>query len=331
MSQELGIPCCQKYWTQKDHEVFANYEREHTRYVSKWSSSEWKWEVKRRKISQELGIPLQQEDWTTDDWERFSQQEHYVVDWGSSRSAKAEVKRRRLDEELGLPFDQEKWNAEDKRKFAEYELEQYRYVDGWSSWTGKCEAQRRQAGEELGIPHNNDDWTTEDKSKYFASGKKDICCWPLPPTPSAIERGGIPGLDLEKEPVNVPKEEAEEQQTKDDINNAANDRDNGETKPRLEAEFEPALEYTPAYKSQSAPESQAPKVDPQLQEPQQAIPGDTDSSRENESNDSNSETPTAPENKPLISAPPPQAPPPDIHHGISPYQAFALLLVALVL
>lgn len=259
LSQELGIPSSLEDWTQKDQEVFANYEREHTRYVSKWSSSEWKWEVKRREISEELGIPWKQEDWTTDHWQRFPQLNRYVTGWGYSTNAKAEVERRQLCQELGIPFEQEKWTTQDKQKFDEYEQQEYRYVEGWSS--GRHE-----------------------------------------------------------EPPEISNEEAEDQQTKDDINNPANDRGYDEHEPKLEAEVEPA------------PASSSPKVDPHFEEPQPAILDNTVSPQEIESNDDNSKTPTAPKTKPPISVPHPQVSAAEIHRqGISSYQAFALLLIALVL
>lgn len=116
------------------------------------------------------------------------------------------------------------------------------------------------------------------------------------------------------------KEEAEEEQSKDNFTNSAIDNGESEPEPKLEAEVEPA------------PESSTPKVDSQLEEPQPAILDNTVSPQEIESNDDNSRTPTAPETKPLISVHPLPVLPPEIHrHGISPYQAFALLLVALVL
>ena len=309
MSQELGIPSSQEDWAQKDHEVFANYEREHTRYVSGWSSREWKLEIRRSEISQELGIPWEQEDWTTDDWQRFSQEDRNVPGWGHPTDAKAEVERRQVGQKLGIPFNQAKWTTEDRQKFDEYQEQEYGYVEGWSSRSW-CERKRRQAGMELRIPYESDKWTPEDRVTYFASGKKDVCCWPSPPTPPTSEKGDSPELERHEEPPE--KSNGEDQQSKDDIIDSANKKDDDAPAPTPETE------------------PPVPEVLSRVEEPQQSNPSGAVVQPKHSDDNNNSETPTAPETKPLILVPHAQVSPEIDHHGISPIQAFALLLVALV-
>lgn len=162
----------------------TEWSEEHLRRFSDYDAYVPGWgdpkdEYDRLRVAQELGIPINKGDWLPEHFQKFSEYECFVIGWGYSGH---ERERRRVALELGVPAFQKEWRAEDWQRLSEYGKD----VVGWED--PSQEARRHRVAQELGIHANFRAWAADDKQKYidYSNSKRTseaqaaIPGWPTP-------------------------------------------------------------------------------------------------------------------------------------------------------